>query len=88
MPPADSRTATPPELALFATVLIVFGLVTVGQGRRYRWRRSRGKAPLLPGWAPGGWWPRHPTATARAGWTAVGMGGALLMLALYRWFAG
>lgn len=88
MPLADSSTATPSDLALFAAVGVVLGLVTVGQGRLYRWRRSRGKAPVLPGWAPGGWWPRHPTTTVRAGWTAAGVGGALLVLALYRWFTG
>lgn len=72
------------ELALFALLVIVLGLISVGQGYVYRRRRSRGKEPLLPAWAPGGWWPRHPTATLRAGWATAAVGIALLLLAVYR----
>ncbi|MBQ0892774.1 hypothetical protein KBX37_06605 [Micromonospora sp. U56] len=81
---AAGAEARPFELALAALLVIVLGLISVGQGYVYRRHRSRGKEPLLPAWAPGGWWPRHPTATLRAGWATTVVGIALLILAAYQ----
>jgi hypothetical protein len=75
-------------LASTALVIILLGLVTVGQGLVYRWRRSRGRKPLLPGWVPGGWWPHHPTATLRVGWVVVTVGVLLLLVAIYERLRG
>ncbi|GAB3160395.1 hypothetical protein GCM10027290_66400 [Micromonospora sonneratiae] len=72
-------------MALFALLVIILGFIFVGQGYV-----TGGAEPVaehlsfIYTWAPGGWWPRHPTATLRLGWATTAVGMALLLVAVYR----